>query len=87
MIDPSDLPFDPPFDPPFGPRPPTASLPTFDVDPGDGPPDTDDPGSHDLGDPVLTPTGGVPEPATWAMMILGLGGVGATLRRRRRMTA
>ena len=26
---------------------------------------------------------GVPEPATWAMMILGLGGVGATLRRRR----
>jgi len=25
----------------------------------------------------------VPEPATWAMMILGFGGVGATLRRRR----
>lgn len=25
----------------------------------------------------------VPEPATWAMMILGLGGVGAALRRRR----
>lgn len=28
-------------------------------------------------------TGGVPEPASWAMMILGLGGVGAALRRRR----
>jgi hypothetical protein len=30
-------------------------------------------------------TGGVPEPATWAMMILGLGGVGAVLRRRSRI--
>jgi hypothetical protein len=28
--------------------------------------------------------GGVPEPATWAMMILGMGGVGAALRSRRR---
>ena len=28
-------------------------------------------------------TAGVPEPATWAMMILGFGAVGATLRRRR----
>lgn len=28
-------------------------------------------------------TGGVPEPATWAMMIMGFGGIGATLRRRR----
>ncbi|MGH6909562.1 MAG: PEPxxWA-CTERM sorting domain-containing protein [Phenylobacterium sp.] len=27
--------------------------------------------------------GPVPEPATWAMMILGFGGVGALLRRRR----
>jgi hypothetical protein len=26
--------------------------------------------------------GGVPEPATWAMMLLGLGGAGASLRRR-----
>lgn len=29
----------------------------------------------------------VPEPTTWAMMILGLGGVGATLRRTRRTSA
>ena len=27
--------------------------------------------------------GGVPEPATWAMMILGFGGVGAIIRQRR----
>jgi len=31
--------------------------------------------------------GGIPEPATWTMMILGLGGVGATLRARRRAMA
>ncbi len=28
-------------------------------------------------------TGGVPEPSTWAMLILGFGAVGATLRRQR----
>ncbi len=28
--------------------------------------------------------GGVPEPASWALMILGFGGVGALLRQRRR---
>jgi len=27
-------------------------------------------------------TGSVPEPATWAMMLVGFGGLGATLRRR-----
>jgi hypothetical protein len=30
---------------------------------------------------------GVPEPATWALMIIGLGGVGALLRRRRSAAA
>ncbi len=34
-----------------------------------------------------TPPGGVPEPSTWAMLILGFGAVGATLRRRQRQTA
>uniref|UniRef100_UPI0025D589F4 PEPxxWA-CTERM sorting domain-containing protein n=1 Tax=uncultured Phenylobacterium sp. TaxID=349273 RepID=UPI0025D589F4 len=31
--------------------------------------------------------GGVPEPATWAMLIIGFGGIGATLRRRRNLGA
>jgi hypothetical protein len=30
---------------------------------------------------------GVPEPATWAMMILGFGGVGVTMRKRRSVLA
>jgi hypothetical protein len=29
----------------------------------------------------------VPEPASWALMILGFGGVGAALRRPRKATA
>lgn len=34
---------------------------------------------------TFTPTpGGIPEPSTWAMMILGFAGVGGVLRRRRR---
>lgn len=35
------------------------------------------------GDLNLT-VGAVPEPATWAMMLLGFGGIGMTMRRRRR---
>jgi hypothetical protein len=30
------------------------------------------------------PTSGVPEPATWAMMLTGFGGLGAAMRKRRR---
>ncbi|PZQ65054.1 MAG: hypothetical protein DI570_03150 [Phenylobacterium zucineum] len=33
------------------------------------------------------PGGGVPEPGTWALMILGFGAAGVTLRQRRRLHA
>lgn len=33
----------------------------------------------------LAPTGGVPEPAAWSLMILGFGLSGAAMRRRRRL--
>ena len=32
---------------------------------------------------VSVPVKGVPEPATWAMLVMGFGGLGAVLRRRR----
>ena len=35
---------------------------------------------------VTSSTGGVPEPATWALMLLGFGGLGTALRSRRRAT-
>jgi hypothetical protein len=35
----------------------------------------------------FTQTGGVPEPATWAMMIMGIFGAGAVLRRQRQAKA
>jgi hypothetical protein len=31
-----------------------------------------------------TPVRGVPEPATWAMMLLGFGGIGMAMRRGRK---
>ena len=31
----------------------------------------------------IAPIGGIPEPATWGMMVIGFGGLGAILRRRR----
>lgn len=35
---------------------------------------------------AINATGGVPEPATWAMMMLGFGAVGGALRRSRKAT-
>jgi hypothetical protein len=37
-----------------------------------------------FGDVVAVPAGVVPEPAAWALMILGLGATGALIRRQRR---
>jgi len=36
---------------------------------------------------ITTLTGGIPEPASWALMIMGFGGIGASLRARRRVSA
>ncbi|HET9629218.1 MAG TPA: FxDxF family PEP-CTERM protein [Novosphingobium sp.] len=36
------------------------------------------------GNATFNPVAAVPEPATWAMMLLGLGGIGFALRRRQR---
>lgn len=36
---------------------------------------------------IITPPGGVPEPATWAMMLMGFGAAGVSMRRSRRRKA
>jgi hypothetical protein len=36
------------------------------------------------GSGVGTPVGGVPEPSTWAMMLLGFGAIGTSMRRKRK---
>lgn len=41
-------------------------------------------GPRGNGSDVGIPVGAVPEPATWALMLLGFGGLGMTMRRRRR---
>jgi hypothetical protein len=35
----------------------------------------------------VAPTGGIPEPDTWALMIMGVGAAGAVMRRQRRLQA
>ncbi len=37
--------------------------------------------------PPASPVGAVPEPATWAMMVIGFGVVGVARRRRRSVAA
>jgi hypothetical protein len=39
------------------------------------------------GNATFTPNAAVPEPATWAMMLLGFGAIGFGMRRRRKETA
>ena len=50
-------------------------------DPVNGEPDVVGLSGHDY----ASPTGAVPEPATWAMMFAGAFGIGAVLRRRGRV--
>jgi len=54
------------------------------IDPTVDPIFLDQPSSFNTG---LGPSLGTPEPATWAMMVLGFGALGAALRRRRRADA
>jgi hypothetical protein len=51
--------------------------------------DSRPPGSLDTSSTVTfeRPVGGVPEPASWALMLVGFGGLGAVLRRRRGQVA
>jgi hypothetical protein len=43
--------------------------------------------ADDFGHQAFAYAGGIPEPATWTMMIMGFGGIGAVLRRRRQAVA
>jgi hypothetical protein len=48
------------------------------------------PGPYKLGPSLVgsyttAATGGIPEPAVWSMMILGMGGIGAAMRSRRKL--
>jgi hypothetical protein len=42
-------------------------------------------GTGSLGGTITITDHGVPEPATWAMMVLGFGAVGFALRRKRKL--
>ena len=69
---------------PFGWDPPDGFTPKA-VDPNVDPIFLDEPSSFNTGLPG--PSLGTPEPATWAMMVLGFGALGAVLRRHRRAGA
>jgi hypothetical protein len=67
-----------------GSTPPTTTPPT-----GLPPGTTTPPGSTPAppGQPPVTPPSAVPEPATWAVMLLGFGVIGGALRHRAARTA
>ena len=72
--------------PPGGGTPGNPGIPGDPGDPGVGPGDPGIPGAPPPG--IFDPGGGapVPEPATWAMLILGFFAIGAALRRRSRLS-
>ncbi len=73
---------EPPVTPP-GEEPPTVTPPPV-APPIDEPPTVFPPGMEPpIAPPPVTPVTPVPEPGTWALMILGFGLLGARLRRRR----
>lgn len=86
---------DPPYFPgqkkptsePGGPSPNPGSGPSPNPGPGPGPNPNPNPGPGPGPtppiDPPPPPHTGVPEPATWALMITGFLGIGAMMRRRR----
>ena len=79
---PSPPPPPPPFSPPpFSPPPFSGPIDGPGQGPGDGPPPPGTP------PPPRGPTGPVPEPATWALLVSGFGLAGAALRRRRTAVA
>jgi len=83
---PPGVPVTPPIISPPITSPPVTTTPTPPVDvfppivPPVSPPGTFFPPPP--GGPGPGPAGGVPEPASWALMVLGLGAAGAALRRR-----
>jgi hypothetical protein len=55
------------------------------IGPPPGPPGVETPPPPNVpGGPGVPPVGGVPEPATWGLMLVGFFGLGGALRRRRR---
>lgn len=81
-------PLEPPFEPPIGPPGEEETFPPIGppgVEPPVEPPFVVEP---PVGPPGVPPvTAPVPEPGTWALMIVGFGLLGARLRARRRVSA